>query len=353
MADFVRSLLAKVTYLRASTSIERSTAALALFMLGTSAAQGADVVIARAAALPTKLALTTFYGAAWTGSQFVVVGESGAIMTSPDGEQWTDRSVPLVFPLYAVAGDQTMIVAVGWGGEIWASTDGSSWTQRFPETTEDLFSVAVGTGPDVVPEFVAVGAEGTLISTTGPLNITSRDAMLWYNEFSPTSADLNAVAYGSGRFKAVGNRYVDGTGEHATILDGGKYGAAWSMVATGASEDLHGMASYNSLFLSVGHGGGAVFSPFTNVADTGVTTALRAAAFGQLPTDIILVGDDGNIVASFDQGASWHSQYAPTMRGLYAVAINGRKSRAVIAGEAGTLFYADIVHDDIFNDGFD
>ncbi len=78
------------------------------------------------ATMPTGASMMTFYGATWTGNQFVVVGENGTILTSPDGMAWTSRSVPLVVPLFAVAGDTSMIVAVGYGSEIWSSSDGSA-----------------------------------------------------------------------------------------------------------------------------------------------------------------------------------------------------------------------------------
>jgi photosystem II stability/assembly factor-like uncharacterized protein len=326
---------------------------LAIALMSTRPSQAADAIILRAASPPSTKLTTTFYGATWTGNQFVVVGESGAIVTSADGENWIDHSVPIVFPLFAVAGNTTMIVAVGYGGEIWSSPDGSAWTQRFPGVTSNLYGVAVGTGPDLVSEFVVAGSEGTLLTTTSPLNVTSADANIWYTQSSPTASDLNAISYGSGRFKVVGNHFTDLSGDHATILDGGSYGASWSTVASGASVDLFGFTAYNSFFLAVGESGTAMFTPFSSDTNVGVSASLLAASFGVLPNDIVTVGKAGAIVASFDEGASWKQQYSPTSQNLFALAMQSTKARFLIAGEAGTLLYGDIVHDDIFNSGFD
>lgn len=289
--------------------------------------------------------MMTLYGATWTGNQFVVVGENGTILTSADGMSWTSRSVPLVVPLFAIAGDTTMIVAVGYGSEIWSSSDGSAWTQRVPETAGNLYGVAVGTGPDDVSEFVAAGVGGAVISTTSPMGVTSRDANVWYKESSATTQDLNAISYGSGHFKAVG--------DHGTIIDGGAFGSSWSTVASAASVDLFGLTAFNSFFLSVGDSGTALFTPFTSTTNVGVTTPLRASAFGTLPADIVTVGDDGTVLASFDEGSSWKRQEVPGSQNLHAVAISSSKGRIVIAGENGTLLYGDIVSDDIFHGGFD
>jgi photosystem II stability/assembly factor-like uncharacterized protein len=331
----------------------KSAVILLIAAAQTHVSSAADIVALHPASVPAGVSMASFYGATWTGNQFVVVGESGAILTSPDGSTWTDRSVPLVFPLFAVAGDTTMIVAVGYGSEVWSSPDGSTWTRRVPETMVNLYGVAVGIGPDDVSEFVAAGAGGAVICTTSPMGVTSRDANVWYKESSSTAQDLNAVFYGSGHFKAVGHHFSDLSGNHATIVDGGAYAASWSDVASSASEDLFGLTAFNSFFLSVGDTGTAMFTPFTSTVDVGVTTPLRASAFGSLPTDIATVGDDGVVVASFDEGGSWKRQDVPTSQNLHAIAISSSKQRIVIAGEDGTLLYGDIVRDDIFNNGFD
>ena len=99
--------------------------------------------------------------------------------------------------LYDVAYANGLLVAVGWdnstsSGVILTSPDGINWTQVTPNpTAEPLHGVTHGPCG-----WVAVGANGTvLISPNG----TS-----WTAETSNTTAVLRRVAYGAGRYVAVG-----------------------------------------------------------------------------------------------------------------------------------------------------
>lgn len=49
----------------------------------------------------------------WTGSQLVAVGELGAILTSPDGVQWSDQSSETLAGLRSVTWGRDRLVAVG------------------------------------------------------------------------------------------------------------------------------------------------------------------------------------------------------------------------------------------------
>jgi hypothetical protein len=74
-------------------------------------------------------------GIAWSGSEFVEVGSTGNVRTSPDGTTWTSGPVqPL--PLDAVIWTGTQWVAVGGRGPlvtpgyVITSPDGTTWTAR-------------------------------------------------------------------------------------------------------------------------------------------------------------------------------------------------------------------------------
>jgi photosystem II stability/assembly factor-like uncharacterized protein len=84
-----------------------------------------------------------------------------------------------------------IFVAVGDNGTILTSTDGVSWTRRTSPTTQGLYSVTYGNGL-----FVAVGNNGTIL--------TSTDGVNWTQRTSGTSNDLYGVTYGNGIFVAVG-----------------------------------------------------------------------------------------------------------------------------------------------------
>ena len=60
------------------------------------------------------------------------------------------------------------------------------------------------------------------------------------------SSSLMGVAYGNGRFVAVGRR--------GTILTSSD-GVSWTERSSGTSQDLHGVTYGNGLFVAVGSGG--------------------------------------------------------------------------------------------------
>ncbi|MBI3757821.1 MAG: cell wall-binding protein [Deltaproteobacteria bacterium] len=82
---------------------------------------------------------------AWGSGVFVAVGgvsRQGALFTSPDLQEWTDRTPPRSQPLRAVLWSGSLFVAVGVNGTILTSTDGTIWSERKPGTDHDLLGVA-------------------------------------------------------------------------------------------------------------------------------------------------------------------------------------------------------------------
>ena len=66
---------------------------------------------------------------AWTGANFVAVGDSGAILTSPDGIDWAERASGTDVDLNAVATLGTDVVAVGYDATVLLSIDhGQTWS---------------------------------------------------------------------------------------------------------------------------------------------------------------------------------------------------------------------------------
>lgn len=125
---------------------------------------------------------------------FVAVGDSGAILTSPDGAAWTPRSSGTSSNLRGVTFHQSRFIAAGDNGTVLASSDGISWGPAAPIS----FSVrALASGGDAL---VAVGN----FSNAGRLH-ASTDGLTWPGRNEQFPAPLNAIAYGPGSFVAVGN----------------------------------------------------------------------------------------------------------------------------------------------------
>ncbi len=99
------------------------------------------------------------FGVAWSGTQFVAVGNSGTILTSPNGIAWTTRTSGTTNNLVDVAWSGTQFVAVG-GGIILTSPDGIAWTRQASGTTNRLLGV-VWSGT----QSVIVGANGTILTS--------------------------------------------------------------------------------------------------------------------------------------------------------------------------------------------
>jgi hypothetical protein len=157
------------------------------------------------------------YGAVWDGTQFLLAGMDydfslavpafvGCVFTSPTANAgtWT-RRIFAGSPLNGIAhngivGGGSICVAVGKNGTIRRSTDGITWPLVTSGTTNNLASVAYGGG-----KFVAVGYAGgngscsVLISTDGNTwtdTSTGAGVASWQ--------DLRHIAWANDRFLASG-----------------------------------------------------------------------------------------------------------------------------------------------------
>lgn len=137
----------------------------------------------------------------WLGDQFVAVGPSGALATSPDGASWTSRSSGVTTVLRGAARSPATLVVVGDAGVILTSADGgATWTPRASGTTYPLRRVT-WTGS----EFFAVGGSGRLLR--------SPDGAAWTTQPTPYTAspsdfalnDLAWIPEGGGRLVLVGD----------------------------------------------------------------------------------------------------------------------------------------------------
>ena len=115
--------------------------------------------------LPTLLRTATLRSVAAVGTTWVIVGDAGVVMTSTDsGASWTDYSSSIYgFPnLYAVNGSSTtsssltQFLIVGASGTVYSSPNGSEWTQQSVGVSDDLYGL-LGSAT----QYFAVGASGT------------------------------------------------------------------------------------------------------------------------------------------------------------------------------------------------
>lgn len=118
-------------------------------------------------------------------------------------DNWHVRnSVPGGYTLNAVAYGNGMFVAVGSQGTILSSPEGTNWTARSSGTLHNLKGITFGNGM-----FVAVGGTWDSFGVPrGSVILTSPDGLTWISRISTgTGPDLLSVAYGSSSFAAVGS----------------------------------------------------------------------------------------------------------------------------------------------------
>jgi hypothetical protein len=178
-----------------------------------------------------------------TGS-FAAVGAAGAIITSGDGTTWTVATSPTTKNLYSAVYGNAKYVAVGAEGTLITSTDGVTWQSVATNTSRDLRAVAfgsyvttVGTTTTTTTTFVALGAAGTLL--------TSSDGVTWTLQPAMSTNNIASVVYG-GQFVAVGN-----SGSIFTSADG----ITWQTQTSGTTNDLTAVARTATGYVAVGAAG--------------------------------------------------------------------------------------------------
>ena len=117
-----------------------------------------------------------------SGSQFLAVGEAGAILTSSDKQNWTTQASGTSKNLQGVVWANSQYLVVGEAGTILTSPDGKNWTTQASGTSKNLKGVVWADY-----QFLAVGEAGTVL--------TSPDGKNWTTQTSGTSKNLQGVVW--------------------------------------------------------------------------------------------------------------------------------------------------------------
>ena len=146
--------------------------------------------------LPTGAANSAWHSVCYGDGLFVAVASSGTnrVMTSPDGINWTARNASQDNEWRSVCYGNGLFVAVASTGtnRVMTSPDGINWTNRNAAQANLWWSVCYGNGL-----FVAVGMTGT------NLVMTSTDGITWTPRNTGGAASWRSVCYGNGLFVAV------------------------------------------------------------------------------------------------------------------------------------------------------
>jgi sugar lactone lactonase YvrE len=137
---------------------------------------------------------------AYGNSRFVAVGLQSTVISSSDGRTWTPGDLGASADLASVAYGPAGFVAIGRNAAgsslAFTSADGIAWTPQAPlpvPSTANLVRIVSANSA-----LVAVGAGVVVSSTDGGFS--------WTSDSAGTTLTLEGVAYGLGRFLAVGDQ---------------------------------------------------------------------------------------------------------------------------------------------------
>ena len=122
------------------------------------------------------------------------VGVGYKIITSSDGENWTERNNPSSEFLRSVIYANGLWVAVGNGATIITSSDGKNWTQQTSNISDALIRVFYAGG-----KFIASGHTGNGPSSPSSKIIVSDDAINW-SSITASGSSYSGITYGNGLY---------------------------------------------------------------------------------------------------------------------------------------------------------
>lgn len=266
----------------------------------------------------------------WTGSKFIAVGDSGTVVTSPDGITWTGHLSQTTNHLFGVATSGSLIVAVGTNGTILTSGDGVSWEVQNSAVGSNLYSVIWGGG-----QFVATGASDILGWRSDAPVLTSPDGVTWTKQTSGLVAwDLRNIAWSGTEYVVVGAaHYNPADNVVLTSTDG----VAWSqhkVTFSNGAQYLLDVAWSGANFVAVGppyavatSADGITWQPAA--ADN--TSLLHAVTWNSYGHNFVAVGGDVN---TSPDGSTW-TRTVPVSSWLRGIVWGANKYVAV--GDAGQI----------------
>jgi len=160
-----------------------------------------------AAATVNPSAGNALNGITFGNSKYVAVGAGGTLQTSTDGNTWLAGTSNTASTLNGVAyaastttdggityGGPATFVAIGNSGTLVTSPDGTTWTAQTALTSSNLNAITYGR------QFVAVGDSGIIYTSTNGTNSTS-----WNLATTPGTTNLHAVTHNAYNYSAVGD----------------------------------------------------------------------------------------------------------------------------------------------------
>ncbi len=286
----------------------------------------------------TKMLLSVTWADSSTSlgnGRLVAVGDSGTILTSPNGINWSTENSGTNSRLNSVIWTGNQFVAVGDTGIILTSTDGAIWIRRTSGTSAYLLSVAWGSN-----QLVAVGSSGAILTSTDGANWTAR--------ISGTTNLLNSAIWADTQWVTLAGDYGPGTTDEVltspnsinwAVHNGGiaGYSITWTGYQFVAVRMTYRFDSRLSSYMFTRH---IQTSPDGNTWTTrlsGTQYIVNAPTFSSVTwagSQLLVVGLYGTILTSSD-GITWTSRTSGTNNVLYSSVWTG--NQFVVVGYGGTI----------------
>jgi hypothetical protein len=266
-----------------------------------------------------------------SSKKFIIVGGGGSVVTSTDGVTWYEKSTGVTndlnsfveipnFLTSTLPGSSpnsiNCVIAVGNDGTIITSTDYTSWAVRNSGTAEDLLDITWS--PDSI---IAVGANGTILRSV--------DRISWTTISCPVQADLQSVIWVPDRscFIAVGSG--------GTILKSIDGGLTWLDLAIFNDCNFSDIVYGGGKFVAVSYDGWVATSADTITWIKYLGPKLNSISYGS--GKFIGVGGRNVEIEEFTQLHPVHSFAAPS---TYTITFNSATTATVynnIKGDLGSL----------------
>ncbi|MCM2274578.1 MAG: immunoglobulin domain-containing protein [Candidatus Didemnitutus sp.] len=270
--------------------------------------------------------------AAFLNGQFFVGGLRGTLLVSPDGLNWTNRTVPASNNLYGFQQLNGLYVVLGSLGAVFSSPDAVIWTPRNTGTLHQDSSSGL--------QFVATNGSRLMAVGIGGIFTTTTDGITWTSGTVGTGDDLNGVAFAFGKFHAVSNTNgriystTDGSTWASVASSAGSLrcitfgagrlvaggiggtlttstdGLTWTPVSSGVSAFIIGLDYVNGRFFATGTGGTILTSTdglqWTATNTNGNTSSIQNVAYGNgLYLAPAQSGTTGRAILTSTDGFNW------------------------------------------------
>ena len=300
----------------------------------------------------------------WTGEKFVAVGTDGTILTSPDGDNWSNTHYKSGANLSCAVFDGSRLIIGGpdssilisknymdwtvketgqlgfakmiWDGkDLWAlsgnkvlhSSDGNEWTSVtvFKNTYGDYY-------PDCI---FSSSADSILVAVfNNNMLFTSKDGISWFQRILPSNVRyVSSGIWKDGKFIILGKSTSD-----SSFIATSSDGINWSSKNMNYGF-LRDITYHGDTLIAIGDSGTIIISVDCNkwtLVDSGITNKnLMSLACSKSKT--VAIGPNGTIISSSDSN-SWNNFSSLS---LPAMGIKYVGNTSIAIGANGTILTSD------------